>query len=262
MPELAEVEYFRKCWDSGLGKRVTEVRCHPAARVFRGMKTKELTVALTGSRLLSSDAHGKQMIFRFENATLGVHLGMTGELRCEGYGFDPGKHDHLVLRQKTRTLVFSDPRLFGRLLFHQGPADPDWWTAQAPSVLSKEFSQATLAAFLLRRQRAPIKSILLMQQAFPGVGNWMADEILWQARISPTTLGGKIRDVGALWKTIRSVCRNALRIIGTDGSDPPTDWLFSHRWGRGGFCPRCGLDLERSPIGGRTTCWCPRCQER
>lgn len=261
MPELAEVEYFRQRWNPGWGHRVLRVHCHPKARVFRGTDVKELVATITGTRLLTSEAHGKQMLFRFEQATLGVHLGMTGELRREGSGFVPGKHDHLVLEQKERSLVFSDFRLFGRVLFQPGKGDPDWWTARAPDVLSRAFTPVLLADFLQRRKRSPIKAILLRQECFPGIGNWMADEILWQARIAPSTLGGQIRDPHALWKTTREVSRKALRIIGTDWSDPPDTWLFLHRWQKGGTCPRCGLELVREPLGGRTTCWCPHCQK-
>lgn len=261
MPELAEVEYFRKRWNPGLGDLISRVECHPKARIFRGSNLKELSAALTGARLLDSEAHGKQMLFRFDRATLGIHLGMTGELRSEDPKFVAGKHDHLVLRQKSQALVFSDPRLFGRILFQPGAADPEWWTERAPAVLSREFSKEALANFLQRRRRTSIKAILLMQEHFPGVGNWMADEILWQSRIHPATAGGNLADVEELWKITRTVCRKALKIIGTDWSDPPTIWLFSHRWKEGGYCPRCGLELARGVFGGRTTCWCAHCQK-
>jgi len=260
MPELAEVEYFRKRWDPGLGARVARVEFHGMARLFRGIPAAEFEKTLTGSRLVSSAAHGKQMIFRFDRATLGLHLGMTGELRTAPPDFVPGKHDHLVLFQKGAALVFSDPRLFGRILFQKGRCDPDWWTNRPPDLLSPDFTKAALAVFLLRRKAAPIKAVLLMQERFPGLGNWMADEILWQARLHPSTPGGKVADVARLWKTIRSVCRDALRVIGANWADPPDDWLFNHRWRDGGTCPRCGLELLRQDIGGRTTCWCTRCQ--
>lgn len=260
MPELAEVELFRRRWNPGCGHRVLRVECHAGARVFRGMKAGRLVAALVGTRLLDSEAHGKQMLFRFERATLGIHLGMTGTLRCEGAGFAVGKHDHLVLHQESRALVFSDPRLFGRLLFQPGPDDPEWWTARAPAVLSEDFTPGRVDDFLHRHRRAPIKTILLNQECFPGIGNWMADEILWRARIAPATPGGRIGDRRVLWRTVRTVSREALRLIAVKGSDPPSTWLFPHRWRKGGACPRCGLDLVRQPLGGRTTCWCPRCQ--
>lgn len=262
MPELAEVEYFRKIWNPGLGKVVERVEWHPKARIFRGIEGEVFERTLTGAKLKSSEARGKQMIFRFDRATVGVHLGMTGELRVEKAGYEAKKHDHLVLRQKGRTLVFEDPRLFGRVLFAEGKDDPAWWQALPPDVLSKEFTKEGLAAFLQRRKGAPMKAVLLMQEKFPGIGNWMADEILWQARIHPATPAGKVRDVDEVWKVTRQVSREAIRIIGTDWSDPPDSWLMNHRWKPGQTCPRCGVELDRGEIGGRTTCWCPRCQKK
>lgn len=260
MPELAEVEYFRKQWNPGLNQPVKIVALHAKARIFRGINLTKMSEVLTGARFLSSEARGKQMIFRFSRVTLGLHLGMTGELRTEPAGFEPGKHDHLVLFQAKQTLVFADPRLFGRVLFGDGKADPAWWTDLPPDILSPAFTAKEVTAFLARRKGAPIKAILLMQERFPGIGNWMADEILWRAQIHPSRPGGKIADPAALWKAVREVSRQAVRIIGVDWSDPPDFWLFNHRWKKGGSCPRCGSDLKHATIGGRTTCWCPRCQ--
>lgn len=262
MPELAEVEYFRRQWDPGLKHPVRRVLFHPKARIFRGIPAREFEKTLTGAKLLASETKGKQMIFRFDRAALGLHLGMTGKLRVEPPDFTPGKHDHLVLIQDKRALVFSDPRLFGRVFFHAGADEPDWWAKLPPEVLSTDFTKEALAAFLHRRKAAPIKAVLLMQERFPGIGNWMADEILWQARIAPATRSGALppEKIRLLWKTIRSVSRTALRTIGVDWSDPPDDWLIGHRWQDGGSCPRCGSDLKRAQIGGRTACWCPRCQ--
>jgi formamidopyrimidine-DNA glycosylase len=262
MPELAEVEYFRKQWDPGLRQTVRRIAWHPSARIFRGIDPDAWENALTGARLLSSAAHGKQMLFRFNRACLGLHLGMTGKLHAAPPDFEPGKHDHLVLFQKSQALVFSDFRLFGRVLFQEGPGEPVWWTARPPDLLSAAFTKAALADFLARRKSAPLKAVLLMQERFPGIGNWMADEILWRARLLPSRRSGTLseQDVNILWKNIRAVCREALRIVGKDFSDPPDSWLFPHRWTKGGACPRCGLDLRRAEVGGRTTCWCSHCQ--
>ena len=83
---------------------------------------------LTGEMLVSSEAAAKQMLFRFgRTAALGVHLGMTGELFVADAGFEPGRHDHLVLFTKHRALVFRDPRMFGRIEFHRGTDMPPWW---------------------------------------------------------------------------------------------------------------------------------------
>jgi formamidopyrimidine-DNA glycosylase len=271
MPELAEVDYFRKQWNPGLGHRIDEVLIHPKARVFRGTDAARLIRALTGALLERSEARGKQMLFvarektrrANDRAWLGLHLGMTGELRVEPPDFSPARHDHLVLRQAARALVFQDARLFGRVLFAESATAPAWWAKLPPDLLSVSFTVKTLADFLRRRARAPIKAVLLMQERFPGIGNWMADEILWRAAIHPRQPAGSLDApaIRALYREIRAVCRNALRVIGTDWSDPPDTWLFNHRWKKGSACPRTGAKLMHAAIGGRTTCWSPARQK-
>src|SRR5687768_7942209 len=147
MPELAEVEFIRKQWDPGIRRRVTRVAVHSKTRVFRGEKSTRLVRALTGAKLIGSEARAKQMLFRFatakgsgKHAWLGIHLGMTGKLRVEDGEFEPARHDHLVLWQAKHALVFTDPRQFGRVRFHFGDDPPEWWTQLPPAVTSDEFT--------------------------------------------------------------------------------------------------------------------------
>jgi len=265
MPELAEVEYFRRRWDAGLGCPILGVAMQADKRVFRGNNLETLRRILSGATLVSSQARGKQILFRFsKRGWLGVHLGMTGELRQELPDFAPGKHDHLVLFQRGRALVFRDPRQFGRLLFHHGDMEPEWWSSQPPAVTSDAFTFERMRAFLQRHARAPIKAVLLLQQGFPGVGNWMADEILWRAKIHPRRRAGRLaeKEAKSLWRSIRFVCQGALKTVAKDYSEPPPSWLFRHRWEKGGRCPRDGAVLGRGTVGGRTTVWCPVCQSQ
>lgn len=267
MPELAEVEYYRKQWDAGLGARVTRVSLHAGKRVLRDIDPAAFESAIGGKKLLGSEARAKQMIFRFGSTTkptawLGIHLGMTGELRVEPGKFEPGKHDHLVLFQKGRALVFTDPRMFGRVRFHAGPEAPTWWTSLPPDVLSDDFTLERVRTFFTRRAKSPVKGLLLVQDMFPGVGNWMADEILWRGRINPRRLGGQLTraQTETLWKEAREVCRVALDTVAVNFSDPPEGWFFHVRWTGAGLCPRCGLQVQTATIGGRTTRWCAHCQ--
>jgi len=263
MPELAEVEFFRKQWDAGLGQKVERVELHAAKRIFRGTDTKALKSGLKGPRLLGSRAHGKRMLFRFSSAGwLGIHLGMSGRLRVERPGYVPSRHDHLVLFQRKQILVLSDPRLFGRVHFHRGKSTPWWWNDAAPAIASKEFTAERVASFMRRRSRLAVKSALLDQQMFPGVGNWMADEILWRARIDPRRLCASLKpkEIRTLWRSAQLVCEVAVGSIGASGGDPPAKWLFHQRWKSKGNCPRDGELLEKAAIGGRTTRWCAACQ--
>ena len=264
MPELAEVEYYRKQWNPGLGQRVRAVLAHERAKVFRGTDVKALSTALTGAILRSSQAAAKQMLFRFDgNKWLGVHLGMSGELHTEPAGYTPKKHDHLVLATDVNALVFTDPRMFGKIDFAQGETPPVWWTRLAPPILSDAFTVEVVATFLRRRVRAPIKAVLLMQERFPGIGNWMADEVLWRAAIHPRKLAGRLTpaEVRSLHRELRWVCRRSLATIGETYASPPKSWLFLHRWENGGRCPRTKKLLMRAEIGGRTTCWSPARQK-
>jgi formamidopyrimidine-DNA glycosylase len=269
MPELAEVDYFRKRWNPGLKQRIERVEVHGKKRIFRGHDAAKLVKALTGAVLERSEARGKQMLFVAKNkgvksrGWLGIHLGMTGQLRVEKPDFSPARHDHLVLYQAKHALVFQDARLFGRVLFAENVEEPEWWAKLPPDLLSAAFTEKALAEFLKRRARAPIKAVLLMQERFPGIGNWMADEILWRAALHPKQLAGELTaaQTKALYKEIRWVCREALRIIGAKWDDPPDSWLFNHRWKKGGTCPRTGAKLQHATIGGRTTCWSPARQK-
>jgi formamidopyrimidine-DNA glycosylase len=269
VPELAEVEFYRKQWDAGIGARITKVAAHTGKRIFRGTSVRALRRALTGAVLRSSEARAKQMLFRFsrgrsaaESAWLGIHLGMTGRLRTEPRRFQPGRHDHLVLITSRAALVLQDMRMFGRVRFAISDEPPLWWTGLPPAVTSADFTIERLRAFLQRRARLAVKAALLVQTIFPGVGNWMADEILWRARIQPGTLCGRLAKerAEALWKSARAVCEQALATVGIDFSEPPAGWLYHVRWQISGRCPRCSSALKRSTIGGRTTRWCAKCQ--
>jgi formamidopyrimidine-DNA glycosylase len=271
MPELAEVEFYRKRWHRALaGQAIVAVQVHPAARVFASPRAAaRIRRELQGARYLESAAAAKQMCFRFSgDGWLGVHLGMSGELHVQPVAYSAGRHDHLVLRTAQHALVFTDPRMFGGVDWHRGAEPPAWWSRIAPAVLSPAFTRAAVAAFLRRRSRAPIKAVLLMQERFPGIGNWMADEILWRAGIHPALPAGRLRpaEVQTLWRECRRVARLALRTIaGRNAHDLPPDlnvripdsWLFHHRWEDGGRCPRTGALLRRDTIGGRTSCWSP-----
>jgi formamidopyrimidine-DNA glycosylase len=263
MPELAEVEYYRKTWDCGLGATILRTAIRHRKRVFRGVDRRQLQDRLTGSVLLSSRVKGKQLLFEFSECWLGIHLGMTGKLRVEEPSFRPGPHDHLVLYQPERSLIFSDPRLFGRIRFSQDASEPDWWTALPPSVHSGEITRRLMERFLARHPKLSIKTALLLQSGFAGIGNWMADEILWRARVNPKRASGSLSpdELGAIWKQLRWVCQGAMKHIGRDFSDPPKGWLFHERWRNDGHCPvHPQSRLERQKIGGRTTAWCSRCQ--
>ena len=106
------------------------------------------------------------------------------------------------------------------------------------------------------RGSAPLKARLLDQGAISGVGNLLADEILWRARLNPRRPASELTtdELDHLRRAVRAAIRDAVKNGGAH-----TGHFTPHRE-RGGHCPRCGTELERATIGGRTTFWCPSCQ--
>jgi formamidopyrimidine-DNA glycosylase len=264
MPELAEVAYSCRLLDPGLGKRINQVITNPTSRVFRDNNRDIIEKNLMGANFSSSFTHGKQMLFSFSgNCWIGIHLGMTGSLAIESNEYSPLKHDALIFRQSSQTLIFRDPRQFGRLRLHSGKILPDWWRNLPTSMLAENFHSEILTNALARHTRRPIKALLLDQRYFPGMGNWMADEVLWRAKINPSNLGGTIKKTveKRLFKQIKFVAHGAIESVGKHGGDPPKSWLFHFRWKDGLKCPKTKSKLIREQIGGRTTCWCPVVQK-
>jgi formamidopyrimidine-DNA glycosylase len=276
MPELAEVEWFRKQWDTGRGDKIVDLNLHTGNRVFRGTSTEAVRKNLVGKTFLRSTARGKRMLFQFgghnpemigarENirSWLGIHLGMTGRIRVEDANYRPDKHDHLVLYQRERALVFNDSRQFGRVRFHHGGDEPNWWKSEVPEIISRRFDRQFVDRFLDRHRKAPIKAVLLMQNGFSGIGNWMADEILWRAKVLPSKRTRKLtgRERAAIFRAAKFVVKRSLETLGKDFSDPPKDWLIHQKWKRDGVCPRHHTPLRHGIIGGRTTALCLRCQK-
>ena len=101
-----------------------------------------------------------------------------------------------------------------------------------------------------------MKARLLDQGAISGVGNLLADEALWRARLAPQRVTGELstEELDRLRRAVRAATRDAIR----DGGVHTGTFVAAR--GREGACPRCGHPLGRATVGGRTTYWCPECQ--
>ncbi len=270
MPELAEVYWFSRRWLPAVGRTVVAVSA-PPSRAIRHEGAGEIVAALAGRTLLACASRGKQAAFRFSDGVwLGIHLGMTGRLllasaRTEVFRFygdgetarptDP-KHDRLSLHAAGGdALIYNDPRMFGGVRLHRGESEPDWWAAAGPDSADPAYDAARFAA-AVHRSRSPLKALLLRQDLAPGIGNWMADEILFQSRLRPTRRGESLTraELAALSAAVLAVARTALATVGR-GEPPPADWMFHRRWRAGDTCPATGAPLRRDTVGGRTTCW-------
>lgn len=244
MPELPEVERARlKIEREALGRRIAAVD-DTDTYVCRPHAPGEIAAVLTGRELLSAHRQGKAMWVQSDGPVLGLHLGMVGHIEIDQPSVEPLWERFVVEFEDGGRLVLHDKRRLGRAVL-----SPDL------SLLGPDAAEVSRAQFRDRvgRGTAPIKARLLDQSAIAGVGNLLADETLWRAGLSPLRPAGDLSldELDALRRTLRAATRDAIR----DGGVHTGRFIPARR--PGGRCPRCGSELRRATVGGRTTWWCP-----
>jgi formamidopyrimidine-DNA glycosylase len=267
VPELPEVESARQVIArAAIGRRISavddsdryECRPHPAG---------EIRDALVGRRLTEVFRRGKSMWCatsgvgrsRAASPMLGIHLGMSGKIVIadrRGSEIDGGDYwergrapgDYRFTRFALEfadggALRLIDPRRLGRVRLNP-PVE----------ALGPDAAEITPAQFraALARGSAPVKARLLDQEAIAGVGNLLADQALWLARINPAR---SVRDLSRA--DVDRLYRGVRRAIGTaldQGGVHTLSMIPARR--PGGLCPRDGAPMQRGTVGGRTTWWC------
>ena len=247
MPELPEAERARQTLEGVLGRRIVRVD-DGDTYVSRPHAPGEIAEALVGHEFVGAHRRGKFLwLETADGPTLGLHLGMAGRIVLDAPGDTPRWDRFAVEFEDGTRFALRDRRRLGRAILnpdfsHVGP--------DAANVGRTDFRR------LIGTGRAPVKARLLDQGAISGVGNLLADQVLWQARIAPNRVVSdlSVEDLDRLRRELRSAVRSAIRKGGAH-----TGRFVAVR-GRDGTCPNCGHNLERATIGGRTTYWCPACQ--
>jgi formamidopyrimidine-DNA glycosylase len=265
MPELPEVEAARRRVEKAVrGRRILAAEAVHDPVVFRGITGHRFTAALLGRRVTAVGRHGKHLWLELDRRPWpAFHFGMTGSFAVYD---EPAKRPRFWRLEMVFTggvrLAFSDPRRFGRIrLLHDPATEPPIALLGADPLLDPP-SARTLRA-ILERRRAPLKAVLLDQSVFAGVGNWVADEILYQARLSPLRPASSLAaaEVGRLRRALLSVMKRAV-LVGADSDRFPRGWLFHERWGRTlGARTAGGEAIVHATVGGRTTAWVPSRQK-
>jgi formamidopyrimidine-DNA glycosylase len=261
VPEILEVERYRTLAEKALHRPVSSMWMVDDRYGRGGTTTRRLRAALAGHQFVAARRRGKLMLLDSDDGpTLGVRFGMTGGLVVDGQQaldrlrYGPGVFDEKWVRAKISfdddgTLLLHDPRRFGSLELapDEDKLGPDALTASLEDV------RAVLAVNPARQGPvAPLKARLMDQERLAGVGNLLADEILWQAGLDParrTPLSDQ--EVRTLHRSLRSTLRKLDRRGGSHMGE-----LMEERV-PGGHCPRDGAELLHAPVGGRTTYWCP-----
>lgn len=270
MPELPEVESARAVIErAALGRTISDVDDSDSYEC-RPHKPGEIRAVLTGRSLTTVHRQGKSMWCETSSLgttvsppgpTLGIHLGMSGKIviiDAQGREIEGGDYwqrgradgDHRFSRFSLTFvggggLILVDPRRLGRVRLDP-PVErlgPD-----AKTITPAQFK----AAFA--RGTAPVKARLLDQDAIAGIGNLLADQVLWQAKISPARPVGELSpaDVQRLQRAIRQAIESSV----TGGGVHTLPVVSSRK--EGGTCSRCGAPMVRGKVAGRTTWWCSR----
>jgi formamidopyrimidine-DNA glycosylase len=259
MPELPEVEAYRRLAERALGREIASVRAPDAWYLKRGLTARALSTALTGRRFVAARRRGKALYLDTsgDGPVLKLGFGMSGRLVVDGVaGMDRllyasneplGRWDRVAVRFRDGgDLRVRDPRRLGRV---ELDADEERLGPDAVG-LGLAGLRAALGA-----SAAPLKARLMDQARVAGLGNLIVDELLWRAGLDPARAAGSLTpaEVRRLHRHLTATLAHVL----AGGSHTGT--LMPERR-PGGMCPRDGTALVRRTVGGRTTWSCPRHQ--
>jgi len=263
VPELPEVEAVKKRLErlSPWGKVVEcgQFRTSTAA----GLKNS------IGRRTEGVERRGKNIVLRLSGgAFLRIHLKMTGNLQVIPDARVRSATVRAWLRlEDGRGIVLDDPRGLGRISFHKKHEEAELFRELGPEPFSGEFTEEHLISTAKRTMKA-VKLVLMEQRAVVGLGNIYAAEALFQAGIHPgkaarRVSAAKLRELhGAILDVLRAAMTSAAAAYEKPGGYTEGESFETAVYGREGeTCVRCTGTVRRTPQGGRSTYYCPRCQK-
>lgn len=266
MPELPEVEIRRQYLEtSSLHQPINHIEVEDKKLLTTDYAL--LVNALTGRQFTSTRRIGKNLFVLTDNPNVIVHMhfGMTGDLDYYHASLDRPRFARIVFEFTNGfNLGFLCPRKFERVGLVDNIDEFLLRKKIGPDGLAISLADLTER---IRRKKALIKPVLLDQSVVAGLGNWIVDEVLFQAYIHPEQRANTLTDTQMvqLHNAIYLVLETAIRHEATyrdfpnnflihvrEWDDSPYDDVEAHK-----FCPRCHTRIERSVVGGRTTFFCP-----
>jgi formamidopyrimidine-DNA glycosylase len=239
-----------------LGQRVIRAEVADAG-VLRGVTPSQLDEGLRGRCFTKAERHGKWLIARTGGPTVLLHFGMTGCLEWARGGSPRDRYDRVIFVTRGGELRFHDMRKLQGITLARSPQEEDRVLAGlGPDALDLTPRQT---GRLLEGRRGAIKTTLTDQTVVAGLGNLLADEILWRAGIHPRRPARSLTPPER--RRLHRHLRRVLRASVPAGRVPTRPaWLTGARGQGSPRCPRCHTPLSRDRLGGRTTVFCPTCQ--
>lgn len=263
MPELPEVETFVRGLSSAVHARITAAEILDDRLQLQGER-------FSGAVIQGIRRRGKYIVIQLaDRGDLVIHLRMSGHLRMTRSPREVAYTRLILHLEDGRSIFFVNPRRLGTAVHcERGFALP-----LGDEPLEETFTPARFAE-LAATSRAPIKSLLLDQRRIAGIGNIYAAEALWRAGIDPRREARSLetKEASALHQAIVAVLSEAVDQLGTTIGTSISDYRPTAEGGgsfqnhlavygrEGKLCERCETRIQRVVQAGRSTCFCPACQ--
>ena len=260
MPELPEVHGYQTYINATcLGQKIVAMDCRDD-RLLKKPQA-DFNRELIGQEFTKTDRIGKYLFVYLSNGKILVmHFGMTGRPTYYANQEDRPRFGHIVLTfENGYHLAFENKRKFG------------WWNLtenveeyRIANKLSKDARDLTENEFLtaVRKRKTAIKKVIMDQSVTAGVGNWMADDILYQAQIHPEKTIQDLTDddLKKVFAAMQHVIETAINLEAHYASFP--DYFLIHARKKDAPCFHTGEEIEKIKVGGRTTYYSPAWQEK
>ena len=270
MPEIAEVETVRNTLKLRiLNKKIKKINVHYKPIVMN--EEQELN-ALSNSEFKDIKRIGKWLLFETKEHYLLSHLRMEGKYFIKKENDPLEKHEHVEIIFEDKTaLRYHDTRKFGRkkLIKKEQLYEFEGIKKQGLEPIDEKLEKEYLYE-KLKKRNLPLKTLLLDQTIISGLGNIYADEVLFEAKISPFKKGKEItiKECEKIKNASKKVVEEAIKMGGTTIRSYTSSLGVTGRFQqclmvhtkKGEPCKICKTKIEKEFIGGRSTYYCPKCQ--
>ncbi|XP_030457661.1 formamidopyrimidine-DNA glycosylase isoform X2 [Syzygium oleosum] len=276
MPELPEVEAARRAVeDHCVGQKIKRAVVADDPKVIEGVSPSAFQSSLVGKTVVAAKRKGKSMWLQLDSPPFpSFQFGMAGAVYIKGVAVTkykrsavkdtdewPSKYSKVFIElENGLELSFTDKRRFARVRLLNDPTSVPPISELGPDALLEpmtidEFTES------LRKKKIAIKTLLLDQSFIAGIGNWIADEVLYQAKIHPLETASSLpkENCATLHKCIKEVIQFAVQ-VDAKCSLFPLEWLFHFRWGKKPGKVN-GKRIDFITAGGRTTAYVPDLQK-
>ncbi|KAK7402346.1 hypothetical protein VNO78_14543 [Psophocarpus tetragonolobus] len=277
MPELPEVEAARRAVEEKcVGKKIRKCIVADDSKVIDAVSPSDFEASVLGKVIVAAHRKGKNMWLQLDSPPFpSFQFGMAGAIYIKGVAVTnykrsavkdddewPSKYSKFFIElDDGLELSFTDKRRFAKVRLLKDPTSVPPISELGPDALSEPMKLEKFTESL-HKKKTEIKTLLLDQGYISGIGNWVADEVLYQARIHPRQVASSLSDenCSTLYKCIKEVIEKAVE-VGADSSQYPTSWIFHSREKKPGKAFLDGKKIDFITAGGRTTAYVPELQK-